>query len=807
MDQKFSQNHRNLLKIFEVLIFNIVSLWLLIALLPAEGLAAQQIFTVSGKVSDSKTGEALITANVRIAGTSKGTITNMDGSYLLSLSPGNYTFIFSYIGYRTDSISVSLSANISRNVAMESADIALPEVVIIAEDPAYAIIRMAIEKKHERAKLLQSYEFKAFTRVTLYRDTSIAGITESYSNGYWRQGDTLTEIVTQKRETQNLPETNMVPSVGKILNFTDDVIDLIVYKFVGPIAEHALDYYKYKLLRTFRKNGVEVYEIQVIPGSRITPLFAGKIMVADSSYAVMGIDLRPNEAFNIPFTSELKLNYGQRYSLYDGRFWMPNDITMDFAAKIGFAVFSIPKIEFNQTSVIYDYWINSQIPDSIFRKRDLVIDSSAAKYDSTFWSTHEVLPLTETEGNAYKTLDSTQTLQKQFQPSGATAFLIDNESSLSALKYIDLRYNRVEGLFLGGSYTYTNKPKMMTVNVYSEGASVSQSSAGLSVSLHAGYGISDEVFKWRFGGTFPFGKDDKVEAGAEVYRDIDHFPDGDFYPTVLTSVISLFGRNDYSDYFMAYGWKAHVSISPFSDFKADITYLSEDEKSDTNHTNFNIFSFGHMYRPNPMIADGQMRSLQLNVRYGGETVTFGIVPVNAVKFSAEYSSPSITGSDFSFNRYYLTASYHIATFLRSYLFPPQLQIRFAGGVSTGKLPPQRDFVLDSQLGRFAEFGVLKTAYPREFVGDRFVMFSAEQNFRNVPFLMLGIPFLYKSGMDVLIDVTAANSWLGGRSTTNGGYYEVGIGIGKIFEFIRVDLTYRLNKPNNLFFSLGISTIL
>jgi hypothetical protein len=778
-----------------------------VALLLAEGVAAQQIFTVSGKVSDLKTGEALVTAIVRVAGTSKGTVTNLNGSYLLSLSPGNYTIVFSYVGYRTDSVHVSLSSNISRYVALEPADIVLPEVVIVAEDPAYAIIRVAIEKKHEWAKFLQSYEFKAFTRMTLYRDTSIAGITESYSNGYWRQGDTLTEIVTQKRETQNLPETKMVASVGKILNFTDDVIDLIGYKFVGPIAENAFDYYKYKLLRTFRKNGGEVYEIQVIPGSRINPLFVGKIMIADSSYAVMGIDLRPNEAFNIPFTSELKLNFGQRYSLYDGRFWLPNDITMDVAAKIGFAVFSIPKIVFSQTSVIYDYRINSQIPDSIFRKGYLVIDSSTAKYDSTFWITHEVLPLTETEGNAYNTLDSTQTLQKQFRPIGATALLIDNDSPLSALKYIDLRYNRVEGLFIGGSYTYTNKPKMTTLTVSSEGSNVSQSSAGLSVNLRAGYGISDKVFKWRFGGTLPFGKNDKVEAGAEVYRDIDRFPDGDFYPIILTSVFSLFGRNDYSDYFMTYGWKAHISISPFNNFEATITYLSEDEKSDTNHTNFNILSFGHLYRPNPMIADGQMRSLQLDVRYGGETVAFGIVPVNAVKFSAEYSSPSITGSDFSFNRYCLTTSYQIATFLRSYLFPPQLQIRFAGGVSTGKLPPQRDFVLDSQLGRFAEFGVLKTAYPREFVGDRFVMFSAEQNFRNVPFLMLGIPFLYRSGLDVLVDVAAANSWLDDRSTTNGWYYEVGIGIGKIFGLIRADLTYRLNKPNNLFFTLGVSNIL
>jgi hypothetical protein len=73
--------------------------------------------------------------------------------------------------------------------------------------------------------------------------------------------------------------------------------------------------------------------------------------------------------------------------------------------------------------------------------------------------------------------------------------------------------------------------------------------------------------------------------------------------------------------------------------------------------------------------------------------------------------------------------------------------------------------------------------------------------------MLGIPFLYRSGLDVLIDVAAANSWLSDRSTTNGWYYEVGIGIGKIFGLIRADLTYRLNKPNNLFFTLGVSNIL
>ena len=111
----------------------------------------------------------------------------------------------------------------------------------------------------------------------------------------------------------------------------------------------------------------------------------------------------------------------------------------------------------------------------------------------------------------------------------------------------------------------------------------------------------------------------------------------------------------------------------------------------------------------------------------------GIMPVNAVEFSAEYSSPSLLGSDFHFDRYHVTAAYHFDTFLRNYLFPPQAQVMFAGGISTGTLPVQRDFVLDSQTGGLAPFGVLKTARPAEFVGDRFAMVSVEQNFRNVPF--------------------------------------------------------------------------
>ena len=765
---------------------------------------AQTIYTITGKVSNLQTGETIDRVNIRVAGTTRGTITNSDGSYILNLPEGTYVLIYSYIGCQRDSLRLSLTKNITCNIKLEPADIILPEVVTIAEDPAYAIIREAIRKKHELAKLLNSYTSKAFTRIKFYRDTSIAGITESYTDGYWHQGDSLREVVTQKHMTTNLPEAQMVASVGEIVNFTDDNIHLFGFTFIGPVAENALDHYDYKLLRTLRKDHVDVYEISIVPRSRIVPLFQGNISIADSSFAVMGIEVQPNEAFHFPFVSGIEIKYRQAYSLYDEKFWMPTNIAMAFGGKISFPGMSFPNIKFDQTSVIYDYQINTVIADTILKKPVLIVDSLAGKYDSTFWNAHRILPFTSVEEKAYTTLDSTQTLAKQFKPTGAAATAF----SFSILRYIDIRYNRVEGLFIGGTYKYVSGGTRSGIGISSSGEILNYSGkSGWSMNAAAGYGIADKIFKWRLGGEYPLDKKNTIEAGLDVYKDIAHFPDGDFYPTILNSIFSLLGRDDYRDYYMAYGWGAHLNVKPIVQTSLVLSFQSENETAVQNNTDFTILSFGNNFRLNPPIKEGQIRSLQLTLHYGPEKPALNLVPVNAVELSAEYSSPSLISSDFNFSRYYINGSYSFPTFLQSYLLPPQMNLMFAGGTSTGTLPPQRDFVLDSQLGRFAPFGVLKTAYPREFIGDRFVMISAEHNFRSVPFLMLGIPFLYKKGIEFLIDATAAQSWLNAHSMTNGWYYEAGIGIGKIFGFIRADITYRISNPIELFFSIGISSLL
>ncbi len=60
---------------------------------------------IRGLVLEATNGASVPFANIYVQETQSGTITDLDGSYSLSLSPGNYTIEFSFIGYVTNVIS------------------------------------------------------------------------------------------------------------------------------------------------------------------------------------------------------------------------------------------------------------------------------------------------------------------------------------------------------------------------------------------------------------------------------------------------------------------------------------------------------------------------------------------------------------------------------------------------------------------------------------------------------------------------------------------------------------------------------
>lgn len=90
-------------------------------------LSAQNL-TVTGTVTDTK-GESLIGVTVQIEGTSTGTVTDIDGGFILSTVPSNATLEVSYVGMVTQTILVNGRSSI--HIVLEEDPKTLEEVVVV----------------------------------------------------------------------------------------------------------------------------------------------------------------------------------------------------------------------------------------------------------------------------------------------------------------------------------------------------------------------------------------------------------------------------------------------------------------------------------------------------------------------------------------------------------------------------------------------------------------------------------------------------------------------------------------------------
>ncbi|MHC1703632.1 MAG: TonB-dependent receptor [Tenuifilaceae bacterium] len=96
-----------------------------------------QTGSIEGFVIDKRTNEALINAGILIDGTTKGTVTNIDGQYLLTnINPGKHYLKVSYIGYDPyiiENIIVEANKTTQLNILMSSSEVSIEEVVVTAK--------------------------------------------------------------------------------------------------------------------------------------------------------------------------------------------------------------------------------------------------------------------------------------------------------------------------------------------------------------------------------------------------------------------------------------------------------------------------------------------------------------------------------------------------------------------------------------------------------------------------------------------------------------------------------------------------
>jgi len=91
--------------------------------------------TIEGSIKDSKTQEPLIGSTVSIQGTTKGTISDFDGNFVLSgVDPGMHTIVVSFISYDPQIIKVNIEAGEVKemNFSLEPASLSIGELKVVA---------------------------------------------------------------------------------------------------------------------------------------------------------------------------------------------------------------------------------------------------------------------------------------------------------------------------------------------------------------------------------------------------------------------------------------------------------------------------------------------------------------------------------------------------------------------------------------------------------------------------------------------------------------------------------------------------
>ncbi len=106
---------------------------------------AQESSILQGKVMDAATGEPLVGAQVAVAGTAEGAITDVDGRYRLHLPPGAYDLRVAYLGYADKTVTrvqVTPGQPNVQDITLQSEAIQAEavEVVVSAEEERGSVI-------------------------------------------------------------------------------------------------------------------------------------------------------------------------------------------------------------------------------------------------------------------------------------------------------------------------------------------------------------------------------------------------------------------------------------------------------------------------------------------------------------------------------------------------------------------------------------------------------------------------------------------------------------------------------------------
>lgn len=791
---------------------------------------------VQGKVTDAASGDPIPFANVVFKGTSIGATTDFDGNFLIKTQNPTDSVVASYIGYKSRSKVVKRGEQQIINFQLTEDVTNLQEVIVKAgENPAFEILRQVVRNKNNNDKRkLTAYEYDTYTKIEIDVDNlsekfrerkivmkitqvldsveRIAGedgkpilplfITESVSKVYYRDNPSLKKEHILKTKISGIgvedgtTVTQMIGSSFQEYNFYQNWLNILTKEFVSPIADGWRIYYDYDLTDSLYVGDDYCYRLDFFPRSPQDLAFTGTLWITKEDYALKQIDATMGKQANLNFIEKIRIQ--QELAKTDLGAWVPvkNRVLID-VEQVG---------KSNPGMLAKFYTSNKNIVtnkphDPAFYERPIEMAEDAQLEPEKNWDSLRHEPLSETERNVYKMIDTLRNIPIVKTYTDIIKVLVNGYYTVNKVDvgpYLSfITWNNIEGWRVQGGFK-TN------------------------------YQFSK---KWVFQGQLAYGFDDeRVKYLASVQRILSR----QRWTTLTFRARRDLGRLGVDDenladnpiFLAATRWgyfrRGFYSDEYRASFQREI-FKGYTQRISFRHWTFEpTYDFGY-FKP-PVEVGSQVfdrfRNSEVSIesRYArdevflqddNDRISLGTNkwPVISLKYTHGFSG--ILGSDFDYDKLRFNLTKRIKTGPLGVGY-----VTLSGEYVFNDLPyPLLTLHLGNQSPVYSSITYNLMNFG-EFVSDRYASVQYRQYLEG--FLLNRIPLLNKlkwrllatsnviiggmrqSNRDLIAQFspTGAETLTAGYFKNNKPYVELGYGVENIFKFLRVDFIHRVSYLEN-----------
>lgn len=385
----------------------------------------QELLTIRGKVTDSATDVPLVFAGITAKGTNIGTVTNIDGEFLLKIYRGEATEIeISHVGYKNKTIAVDELRTDDRTnyIELDVLFVPISEIVVkpIMPDDILTFVLGSIRKNYETIP----NEMTGFYRETVRKNRSYLSI-----------GEAVVEIF--KAPYDNSFRMDGIRIYKGRKNDSAKDLDTVLFKLQGGTTTSLeLDFVKNSWYM-FTKEELEKYDLRLTSLATIDdrsnyviefeqrpyieePLMKGKIWVDMQTFAIAQIEFSLNLKDKERAASMLvrKKPIGMRITPENTAYLVKYKISGDkwhFAysrAEVTFKVNWAKKLFSTTYSTVTEMAITDRVEEDVLKfsarekmkPSDIFIDEVRAFVDEDFWGDYNVIEPDQSIENAIRRL-------------------------------------------------------------------------------------------------------------------------------------------------------------------------------------------------------------------------------------------------------------------------------------------------------------------------------------------------------------------------------------------------------------------